>query len=198
MHVTYRILVAICLTPPLLAEQDPAILQIRVIEGEGAVYPIGSRATRGITVQVTDETGKPVENATVSLKLPEDGPGGVFSTGAKTEIATTRADGRAGVWGMQWNRTLGAFEVRITAMKGPARAGIACPLYLTDTPRRAAASPSRGLGPRRSRRWVWISLAAVGAAGAGVAARAASAKPAAASASGALQIGTPVISLGRP
>ncbi|PYT18605.1 MAG: hypothetical protein DMG59_03640 [Acidobacteria bacterium] len=198
MHVTYRILVAICLTPPLLAEQDPAILQIRVIEGEGAVYPIGSRATRGITVQVTDETGKPVENATVSLKLPEDGPGGVFSTGAKTEIATTRADGRAGVWGMQWNRTLGAFEVRITAMKGPARAGIACPLYLTDTPRRAAASPGRGLGPRRSRRWVWISLAAVGAAGAGVAARAASAKPAAASASGALQIGTPVISLGRP
>ena len=40
---------------PMAGQSDPAILQIRILEGEGAVYPIGARATRGVTVQVTDE-----------------------------------------------------------------------------------------------------------------------------------------------
>ena len=48
----------------------------------------------------------------------------MFSTGGRTEIAATHADGRAAVWGMQWNRTAGPFEIRITAVKGQARAGV--------------------------------------------------------------------------
>jgi len=102
------------------AADAPSILTIRVAEGDGAAYPIGSRATRGVTVLVTDETGHPVEGATVSFTLPAEGPGGVFSSGGRTEIAATRADGRAAVWGMQWNHTAGAFEIRITAVKGQA------------------------------------------------------------------------------
>ena len=34
---------------------------------------------------VTDETGRPVANAAVSFRLPEDGPGGMFSSGPRTE-----------------------------------------------------------------------------------------------------------------
>lgn len=180
-----------------LVAQEPAILQVRVIEGEGAVYPIGSRATRGVTVQVTDENGKPVETATVSFRLPENGPSGAFATGAKTEIAVTHADGRAGVWGMQWNRTVGSLEIRITAVKGQTRAGTVCAQYLSDAP--AAGSPQSRIGPSHSRKWLWISLAVAGAAGGAVAGTALGGKPAApASTSSALQIGAPTINLGHP
>jgi hypothetical protein len=79
------------------AADDPAVLQIRIVEGEDAAYALGSRSTRGVTVEVTDESGKPVEGATVSFRLPEEGPGGAFANGSKTEIATSRPDGRAGV-----------------------------------------------------------------------------------------------------
>ena len=68
---------------------------------------MGGRATRGLTVQVTDEAGKPVEGASVSFRLPDSGPAGTFASGSRTEIVTTGGDGRAGVWGMQWNRTAG-------------------------------------------------------------------------------------------
>src|SRR5437879_5619201 len=67
-----RMLLVAYLVTAILA-QDPAILQVRVVDGEGAVYAIGTRATRGVTVQVTDETGKPVEGASISFRLPEEG-----------------------------------------------------------------------------------------------------------------------------
>lgn len=179
-----------------LLAQDPAILQIHVVEGEGGVYILGSRATRGVTVQVSDETGKPVEAATVSFRLPEEGPGGTFATGAKTEIATTRSDGRAGVWGMQWNRTAGSFEIRITAVKGNARAGTVCLERLSDAPE-SAGTGSR-IGPAHGHKWLWITLAVAGAAAGGVAAAAFGGKPGttvSSSASG-VQIGTPTITVG--
>jgi hypothetical protein len=145
------------------APADPSALEIHVTEGDGLTYPIGSRATRGITIQITDDAGKPVDGATISFRLPETGPGGTFSNGSKTEILTTHADGRASVWGMQWNRQAGAFDVRITATKGPARAGTVCSQHLTETP-----GPSAARGGGSSHKWLWIGLAAAGA-GAGVA-----------------------------
>lgn len=183
------------LAATVAAGAQPAALKVTLIEGEGAVYPAGSRATRGVAVKVTDQTGQPVEGATVSFSLPSDGPGGVFASGARTEVATTHADGGAAVWGMQWNRTPGSFGILITAAKGEARGGVTCPQSLA-----AAAAPN----PRPSRigvgghKWLWITLAAVGgAAGAGVAASKGKAS-AASSGSTALQIGAPTISLGRP
>jgi len=160
-----RIYLILLLCVPLVAQSDAAILLIRVVEGEGAVYPIGSRATRGVTVQVTDETGKPVDRAAVSFQLPEAGPTGAFSSGMRTEIVTTGADGRANVWGMQWNRVTGPLEVRITAAKGQARAGTVCGLYLvmSGTP---AAVAVRG----RSHRKIWIGVGIAAAAFVGVAA----------------------------
>lgn len=176
----------------------PSILTVRVAEGDGAAYPVGSRATRGVTVVVTDETGRPVEGATVSFTLPAEGPGGVFSTGGRTEIAATRADGRAAVWGMQWNRTAGTFEIRITAVKGQARAGMVSSQSLSNAPeaREEGAGKVRRAGG--GHKLLWISLVVAGAAAAGVAGVAAR-KPSAATAASSvtpLKIGTPTISLG--
>lgn len=151
-----------------MQEPEPAILQIRVIEGEGVAYPLGGRATRGVTVQVTDETGKPVENASVTFRLPEEGPSGTFSNGSRLEIATTKADGKAAAWGMQWNRTEGSFEIRITAVKGQARAGTVCAVYLSKATAESGSSSPVKLA--RSHKWLWITLAVAGGAGVAVAA----------------------------
>src|SRR3984957_13609471 len=146
-------------TPADKAADSPAILQIRVIEGEGVAYPLGGRATRGVTIQVTDETGRPVEGSSVSFRLPEEGPSGTFSNGSRAEIATTKSDGKAAAWGMQWNRTEGSFEIRITAVKGQAGAGTFCAIYLSKMT--AAAAAAEGGTPfkmAKSHKWLWITL----------------------------------------
>ena len=123
----------VLLSLTLRAQNDSPGLEIRVVEGEGAVYPIGSRATRGVTVQVTDETGKPVIGATVNFRLPDSGPTGTFSSGMRAESVTTGTEGRANVWGMQWNKVSGPVEIRTTAVKGQARAGTVFSVYLSKT-----------------------------------------------------------------
>jgi hypothetical protein len=183
----------------LVAQGDPAILQIRMVEGEGTVYPIGARATRGITVQATDENGKPVGSAAVIFRLPDDGPTGAFSSGMRTEIATTTADGRASIWGMQWNRVTGPLEVRITAAKGQARAGTICGLFLSDA---ATAEPKSAIAPgwRRHRR-ILLGVAIAAAAFVSVAAVTNRGTPGPATGSAGVnapQIGTPTIIIGKP
>lgn len=182
-----------------------AILQLRVIEGDGEIFAVGSRATRGVTVEVTDETGKPVENATVSFQLPESGPGGVFATGSHTEIVATRADGRATVWGMHWNRTPGAFQIRITAVKDRVRAGAISSQYLSEsvTPPAAAGISGAPFEVHHSHKWLYIGLAVAGAAGAGLAVgRSHSSTQASSGGSGpgttSLSIGAPSIIVGGP
>jgi len=175
----------------ILASLRGADLQIRVVEGEGAAYALGSRATRGITVEVTNETGKPVDGVAVNFQLPGDGATGAFSNNTKTEIVTTGPDGRASVWGMQWNRTAGSFEVRITATKGESRAGTVCSQSLT-----AGLKHTSGHA-HGSHKWLWIALAVAGGAGAAVAigGRAGNSSSAA-SAVSATTIGAPTIAIG--
>jgi hypothetical protein len=192
-----RTLTAILAAALAWGADAPSLLTIRVAEGDGATYPAGSRATRGVTVLVTDETGRPVEGATVSFTLPAEGPGGVFSTGGRTEIAATHADGRAAVWGMQWNHTAGPFEIRITAVKGQARAGLVSSQSLSNAPVVRDATGQKIHAGWGSHKLLWISLVVAGAAAAGVAGVAAR-KTSAAGASSVtpLKIGTPTISLG--
>ena len=161
------------------------------------MYAIGSHATRGIAVQVTDEANKPVEGATVSFRLPDAGPGGAFSTGSKTEIVTTQADGKASVWGMQWNRSAGSFEVRITVVKGQTRAGIICSQVLSDS---AAVAAGERIGLRRGHKWLWVTLAVAGGAAGGFMTIGLLRKPgpSAADTTPGLTIGAPTIILGHP
>lgn len=176
------------------------IVQLKVVEGEGVVYRTGTRATRGITVLVTDETGKPVDMAAVSFRLPDEGASGTFSSGLRTEIVTTGPDGRATVWGMQWNKTPGPVEIRITAIKEQARAGLVSTQYLSDS----VAPKSGGEGvftASHGHKWMWIAAIAAGA-GAGAAfalSKGSSSSPAATtSVVTGLSIGTPSITVSHP
>ena len=163
------------------------------------VYRTGARASRGLTVLVTDEAGKPVPNAAVSFRLPESGPSGVFGSGLRTEIVNTGADGRASVWGMQWNRTAGPMEIRITAVKDQARAGIISTQYLNDTAAPQAGSEGVFKASHKSKtKWLVIGALVGGAAAAGMAFGQSHTTPAAAAAPAGISIGTPSIIVGHP
>jgi hypothetical protein len=183
-----------------------AVLQIRVLEGEGAVVGMGGKSSRGIVVQVTDETGRPVEGAAVSFHLPTDGPSGTFLSGLKTEIATTAPDGKVSVYGIEWNSVPGPVQVRVTAAKGEARAGVIVNLYVSDKPVTETAAERRergpGVGGSHKGRWILLVLLAAGAGG-GAALGMAQSKASTAGGSvpppaGTPTVGTPTISVGKP
>lgn len=187
---------ALALAPAAIAQI--AILQIKVVEGEGSVHIAGTRATRPFTVEVTDETGRPVPGAAVTFHLPEEGPGGVFAGGLRTETATTDARGRASLRGMRWNRTAGRFQIRMTVSKDGARAGMVSSQYLSAA---AAGAAVKARKPRK--KLAMMLLVAAAAAGGGIAAGMggggkAAAPGAAAAPVPSVTIGTPVITVGRP
>ena len=192
-------LAAVWLLGAAAALAQAAILQIRVIEGEGAVHVPGSRSARPITVEITDETGKPVAGAAVSFHLPEEGPGGAFVNGLRTEVVIADAHGRASLHGLVANRLPGRFQIRILASKEQARAGTVSFQYVAESGGRAAKASAT-----RARRGKWIVLAAAvagGAVGCMVAARGGAASPAAvpvAPLPPALSIGSPTITVGKP
>jgi len=180
-----------------------------VIEGEGAVNAAGARNARPLSVQVTDETGKPVEAASVSFHLPEEGPGGTFGNGLRTDVTGTDNAGRANLHTMLLNRTPGRFAIRIVASKEQARAGIMSFQYIAEP--KTGAGPA---GPAKSGaswthgplKWVVLGALAAGAGTAGVllAGRSGSAvvpAPAPTStqpAPATITIGSPSLSVGKP
>jgi hypothetical protein len=179
------------------------ILRLRVLEGEGDVLPLGSRTGHPVVVQVTDETGKPVEGATVSFILPPDGPTGTFTGNMRTDIAISGGDGRALMSGVQWNRTPGPVSVRVTAAKQNVRAGTVASLYLSET---ATVTPPRRIAGGGGSHWKKIALlvGAASAAGLVVGWKKSEASPAGSASAvqepsaGAVQIGSPSITIGKP
>jgi hypothetical protein len=178
-----------------------ATLQIKIMEGDAITHVAGSRNTRPLIVQITDDDGQAVSGAAVSFRLPDDGPGGLFANGLRTEVAISDAGGRATVRRMQLNHTPGDFQIRITASKEQARAGTLARQFIAgpeQTPGRALRSKAKS-----GRKWMVVALMAAGLAGGvsvGVAMRPAAAVAAAhpAPPAPALTIGPPVVTVGRP
>lgn len=212
MHQRIPLLAALAVTLHCPAIAQVAILQIRIIEGEGAVHAPGSHGVRPISVEVTDETGRPVADAAVSFHLPEDGPGGAFLNGLRTEVAVTDARGRVSLHGLQLNKISGRFQIRIVAVKEQARAGIIASQYIAEPNSGAASarpvqSPPSAADPSARGRAKWIVIAAAigGGAAAGMLSAtrrgATTAAPTSAppiTAPAGISIGAPSTTVGRP
>jgi hypothetical protein len=154
------LLVGALVASPVLAQN---LLHIRVIEGEGSILGLGARASKGIVVEITDETGRPVESAAVSFRMPEEGPGAVFSGGMRTEIRTTTPDGRAAIHEYVASRLAGPYQVRVTAVKNGVRAGTLVGQYVSEAP-----VQSKSVGRGSSKKWLAVIAIAGGAAAGGV------------------------------
>lgn len=205
---------------PCAAVAQIAILNLRVVEGDGAVHQAGSRTARPLTVEVIDETGRPQAGVAISFHLPEEGPSGILSNGLRTDLVLSDANGRAVLRGLQVNRVPGPFRIRITAVKEQTRAGIVSLQYIAGTESHASAGgPASAAKPavakpaatkpvpaqarsRISRKWIVIAAIAAGAAAGGIRAGSGGAKSApgaaAATTASSVSIGVPTISLGKP
>jgi hypothetical protein len=196
--------------PSLLVAQeqdrDVAVLQLRLIDGDGAVHRPGSKSSVPLTVQAIDEVGRPVSGVTVSFLMPGYGPAGIFASGLSTEVLSTGADGRATVYGIRWGNATGQVRIRIIARKGGARAGLVSTQYVEAVESAESTAPSVSK-PRT--KWIAIAIAAAGAAAGGLALGIAgsgggSSTPAAGAieeppdTSSTVQVGPPTISIGAP
>lgn len=183
------------LLPACLAAQA---LRIRVVESSGPVHVAGGRTRTPLVVVILDENGAPAQGATVSFRLPASGPGGTFSNGLTTDVVIAGADGKAAASSVRWNKTPGAFEIRVAAGKGESRALMVSARRLLPSAVDSPAAASAG----RSRRKLILIVAGVAAgsavAGLSVVRRAAPAASGSQPPAPTLSVGTPVITIGGP
>lgn len=168
-----------------------------VVEGEGAVHLPGVRSPRPVTIELTDEIGRPVPGAAVSFHLPDDGPGGVFPNGLRTDIVITDAHGRASLHGFQANRVAGRFQLRILASKEQARAGTVSFQYVAEPKGGAPAAAPKPL----HKKWIAIGVGVAGGAAVALAVSRGGSSPSpsvALPAPPSLTIGAPAITVGKP
>lgn len=118
-------------------ETTTAALQLRLLQSD-PVVAVNSRSAQGYLVEATDANGAPVPEAAIALRLPESGPSGTFADGSHSAVVYTDAAGRAHLTGILWGGIAGTAELRITAAKGSAHAG----LLLEQTLNAAASSGS--------------------------------------------------------
>jgi hypothetical protein len=190
---------ALLLTLAVGASGQVAILQIQVVEGESAIHQPGARSSRPLIVEISDETGKPISGAAVSFHLPEDGPGGTFANGLRTDVAVTDARGRATIRAFQANRTSGRFQIRIVASKEQARAGTVSFQYIAEL-KPGMAAKATAASSSHTRRWMVIAgVIGAGAVG-GLLASHGGSTPASPTppTPPAFSIGSPTLSVGKP
>jgi hypothetical protein len=99
---------------PATAQVAP-MLNLVVVEGEGAVNNIRQRTAREPIVQVQDENHKPVAGAIVVFTLPSNGAGGTFANGAHTLTVATDTQGQAVAHGLKPNGVQGQFKIHVNA-----------------------------------------------------------------------------------
>jgi hypothetical protein len=184
--------------------QTQTELVITPQEGAGAVVPRSALSSRRFAVLVTAADGRPISQATVSFRLPEQGATGAFSSGLRSESVMTDGHGLAYVRGILWGDVPGALRILVTASYRGQHGEAFIPVEISATAKASAAdrqslSARPGSGAKR-----WLILAAVaGGALAGVAvAGGRSAAPVSAAppvpAVIAPSIGSPSITIGRP
>ena len=95
--------------------QAAPMLNLVVVEGEGATNNIRQRTARAPVVQVEDENHKPIAGAIVVFTLPSNGAGGAFANGARTLTMVSDSKGQAVANGFRPNGLKGQFNIHVNA-----------------------------------------------------------------------------------
>jgi hypothetical protein len=95
--------------------QVAPMLNLVIVEGEGAINNIRQRTAREPIVQVEDENHRPIAGAIVTFTLPGRGASGVFANGAQTLTVSTDQQGQAIARGLRPNNVQGRMQIRVTA-----------------------------------------------------------------------------------
>jgi hypothetical protein len=125
-----------------VAGQEPSSkLKISILEGDGAINNVRLGRAKEPVVHV-EEDGRPVSRAAVTFQLPSQGAGGVFPDGRTSLTILTDEKGQDAARGLRPNKTLGPFEIRVTASyKGQTASAV-----ISQT----NASPARGGGSSKT------------------------------------------------
>jgi hypothetical protein len=142
--------------------QVAPMLNLVVIEGDGAINNIRQRTAREPIVQVQDENRKPVAGAIVTFTLPSRGASGVFGNGTQTLTVTTDQQGQAVARGLRPNTVKGQMQIRVNA----SFQGRTAVTTITQTNAIVAAVAGTATGGAISGKLIAV-LAVVGAAAAG-------------------------------
>jgi len=118
------LLIPLIVSGPVPAQVAAPDLQLKLVESEGTTFKVSSHTAKGLNVQVTEVSGAGVADAAVVLHLPEAGVTGQFADGTHAAVAYTDQSGIAHFSGIQWSSVPGDFDMRITATKGVAHAGM--------------------------------------------------------------------------
>lgn len=108
----------IAFAPAVKAQGAAPMLNIVIVEGDGAINNIRQRTAREPIVQVEDENHKPVAGAAVVFALADQGAGGSFAGGAHTMTVVTDSQGRAVARGFHPNHVQGQYQIHVTASHG--------------------------------------------------------------------------------
>jgi len=99
----------------MIAQQQPAELQILVIGGEGSINNVKQRTAREPIVEVRDRNNRPVAGAVVLFEAPRNGASGTFLGGSSSLRVTTDAQGRAVGRNFRPNTNSGNFQIEVSA-----------------------------------------------------------------------------------
>jgi hypothetical protein len=149
--------------------QAPPVLNLVIVEGEGAINNVKQRVNRDPIVQVEDENHRPIAGAAVIFFLPDQGASGTFVNGSKTLTVTTNEQGRAVATGIRPNNVNGPMQIRVTASyQGATASAVINQTNAGGSGSGGGSSAGSGGGMSAGTKLAIILLVAGGAAAAGI------------------------------
>jgi len=100
-----------------LPESPASPLSIILLEGENVMNSLPLLRSVAPVVQIVDQNGFPVEGATVVFTLPEQGPGGTFTSGGTSFPTQSDSAGQAACLVFA-PKGEGKFQIKVTATSG--------------------------------------------------------------------------------
>ncbi|MDQ2901214.1 MAG: hypothetical protein M3Y07_15660 [Acidobacteriota bacterium] len=91
------------------------VLNVVIVEGDGAINNVRQRTAREAIVEVDDENHKPIGGALVTFTLPSSGPTGTFANGSRILTLVTDSKGQAVMRGLHAAKASGSMPIKVSA-----------------------------------------------------------------------------------